>query len=96
MAVKTNYTKGNWKYYRVSVVIGRDSNGKRIKKEFYGKSKKEAEDKRDQYLSGISDGLSFDIEDGTLGELMKVWLFEVKGKRGKMLEIGRASCRERV
>lgn len=78
MAVKTNYTKGNWKYYRVSVVIGRDSNGKRIKKEFYGKSKKEAEDKRDQYLSGISDGLSFDIEDGTLGELMKVWLFEVK------------------
>lgn len=78
MAVKTNYTKGNWNYYRVSVVIGRDSNGKRIKKEFYGKSKKEAEDKRDQYLSGISDGLSFDIEDGTLGELMKVWLFEVK------------------
>ncbi|WP_428817684.1 tyrosine-type recombinase/integrase [Clostridium butyricum] len=84
MAVKTNYTKGKWKYFRVSVVIGIDTNGKRIKKEFYGKSKGEAEKKRDEYLNGLNDGLKVDIDDVTLGVLMRIWLFEVKKVSDKL------------
>lgn len=84
MAVKTNYTKGKWKYFRVSVVIGIDMNGKRIKKEFYGKSKGEAEKKRDEYLNGLNDGLKVDIDDVTLGVLMRIWLFEVKKVSDKL------------
>ncbi|WP_394887533.1 tyrosine-type recombinase/integrase [Clostridium butyricum] len=84
MAVKTNYTKGKWKYFRVSVVIGIDVNGKRIKKEFYGKSKGEAEKKRDEYLNGLNDGLKVDIDDVTLGVLMRIWLFEVKKVSDKL------------
>lgn len=77
MARKTNYTKGNNEYFRVTVSIGRDSNGKLIRKEFYGKSKKEAEEKRDEYLSGIKNGLNIDYKNMTLGILMHSWLFEV-------------------
>ncbi|WP_026486710.1 tyrosine-type recombinase/integrase [Caldanaerobius polysaccharolyticus] len=77
MAKKTNYTKNGNEYYRVTVTIGRDSNGKLIRKEFYGKSKKEAEAKRDEYLNGIKSGLNIDFQNATLGPLMKTWLFEV-------------------
>ncbi len=52
MAVKTNYQKNGSSYYRVTATIGKDPDGKPIRKEFYGKSKKEAEQKRDEYLRG--------------------------------------------
>ncbi|WP_371414831.1 hypothetical protein [Caloramator sp. E03] len=42
MASKTNYNKNGNEYFRVTATIGRDANGKLIRKEFYGKSKKEA------------------------------------------------------
>ena len=53
MDVKINYEKSGNKYFRTTASIGRDSSGKLIRKEFYGKSKKEADEKRDKYLSGI-------------------------------------------
>lgn len=84
MAVKTNYTKGKSKYYRVSAVLGRDSNGKKILKEFYGKSKSEAEEKKNIYLTGLGEGLSFDVKNISVGELMKMWLFEVKRVSDKL------------
>ncbi|WKV08156.1 hypothetical protein Q2T46_11525 [Thermoanaerobacterium sp. CMT5567-10] len=77
MAQKTNYTKNGNEYYRVTATIGRDSEGKLIRKEFYGKGKKEAEAKRDEYLNGIKNGLNIDFKDVILGELMRTWLFEV-------------------
>lgn len=43
MAVKTNYTMNGKEYFRLSASFGRDSNGKLIRKFFYGKNKKEAE-----------------------------------------------------
>jgi len=46
MSVKTNYVKNGKEYYRVTVTVGRDANGKLIRKEFYGKTKKEAEAKK--------------------------------------------------
>lgn len=53
MAVKTNCNKNGSDYFRVSAVLGTDSRGKRILKEFYGKSKSEAEAKKREYLEGI-------------------------------------------
>lgn len=78
MAVKTNYTKGKSKYYRVSAVLGRDCNGKKIIKEFYGKSKSEAEEKKNKYLSGVEEGISIDVDNISIGELMRMWLFEIR------------------
>lgn len=77
MATKTNYEKNGNKYFRVTASIGRDSTGKLIRKEFYGKSKKEAEQKKEEYLHGIKSGLNVDYKNVTLNELMHTWLFEV-------------------
>lgn len=77
MARKTNYSKNGNDYFRVTASIGRDSDGKLIRKEFYGKSKTEAEDKRDEYLNGIRQGLNTDHKDMLLGVLIHTWLFEV-------------------
>jgi len=77
MAVKTNYVKKGkngkeYHYYRLSVTL---PDGK--EKEFTGKSKKEAEAKRDRYLDGIKAGLAMDYDKVTLKNLMHQWLFEV-------------------
>lgn len=77
MARKTNCSKNGNEYYRVTASIGRDSNGKLIRKEFYGKSKRDAEDKRDEYLNGIKNGLNVDYQNTILGDLIHSWLFEV-------------------
>lgn len=77
MAVKTNYSKNGRAYFRVSAVLGTDSSGKRIIKEFYGKSKSEAESKKREYLDGIKNGLSIDNKNLSLGNLMHIWLFEI-------------------
>lgn len=77
MAVKTNYQKNGSNYYRVTATIGKDASGKVMRKEFYGKSKKEAEAKRDEYMQSIRSGLAADYREQTLGDLMHLWLFEV-------------------
>jgi integrase len=77
MAVKINCTKNGTDYYRVTATVGRDSNGKPIRKEFYGKGKKDAEDKRDEYLSGIKNGLNINYKTAAFGQLLHTWLFEV-------------------
>lgn len=77
MARKTNYTKNGQEYFRITATVGRDSYGKLIRKEFYGKSKSEAEAKRDEYLNNIKNGLSLDYKNAVLGDLMHTWLFEV-------------------
>lgn len=77
MAVKINYSKNGNDYFRVTVSMGRNSDGKLIRKEFYGKSKKDAESKRDEYLSGIKNGLSIDYKEIVFGKLLHSWLFEI-------------------
>ncbi len=76
MATKSNYEKNGIKYFRVTLDLGRDSDGNRIRKEFYGKSKKEAEKKRDDYKNGLNIGLSVDHDKLMLGNVFKIWLFE--------------------
>lgn len=77
MGRKINCVKNGKEYYRVTVSIGRDSNGKLIRKEFYGSSKKDAENKRDEYLDNIKKGLNVDYKNIVLGDLMHSWLFEI-------------------
>ena len=86
MAVKTNYKKNGKEYYRVTATIGKKSDGRLIRKEFYGKSKKEAEQKRDEYLRNIANGLNIDYENAELISLMEEWLFEVIKPSNKVKE----------
>jgi integrase len=74
MASKTNYEVNGQKYYRVSATFGRDSNGKVIRKYFYGKTKKEAEKKLEEYKNSLRDGIS--TTNMYFSSSMKTWLFE--------------------
>lgn len=76
MATKINVIKNDKKYYRVYLDLGRDSNGRRIRKEFYGKSKKKAEDKLEKYKNDLNSGLTSDYDKLTLGKVYELWLFE--------------------
>ncbi len=83
MAAKTNYTMNGKEYFRLSASFGRDSNGKLIRKFFYGKNKKEAEKKRDQYKDSLKQGLIVD-KNVYLSPTMKNWLFEVVNVSNKV------------
>ena len=76
MAVKLNCEKhGKYKYYRSALLIGYDSEGKKVYKDFYGKSKGEAELKRDEYKNNLKIGLVDD--NSSVNKAFKEWLFTV-------------------
>lgn len=77
MAKKTNCVKNGKEYYRITISIGRDSEGRLIRKEFYGSNKKDAESKKESYLNGINKGLDSKHDKILLGVTMKIWLQEV-------------------
>lgn len=62
----------------VTLVMGRDDNGKIIRKYFYGRSRKEAEKKRDDYKRMQEMGLSADADDMTLNDWIDEWLRRYK------------------
>ncbi len=76
MAKKTNSKINGNEYYRIRKVIGHKSNGEKILKNFYGSSKKEAEQKANEYLNSIQNGLLINFDNFTLSELMHSWLFD--------------------
>ena len=80
MAVKTNYEKNGKKYYRITRTIGKKADGTPIKKEFYGNSKSEAEEKADKYLQDINNGLNPNYRDIDINELVDMWLYDIKIK----------------
>lgn len=77
MAVKTNCIKNGKEYYRLSITVGRNSEGKVIRKEFYGKSKSDAEKKRDEYMNKIKSGIFKDYDKLYVGNTVNTWLIEV-------------------
>jgi integrase len=77
MGVKTNYEKGGKKYYRTSLLIGYNSEGKKILKEFYGKSKSDAEAKKEAYKQDLKNGINKAAENETLNNAFKTWLVNV-------------------
>ena len=76
MAVKKNYKVNGNEYYRVSASFGRDSEGKLIRKYFYGKTKKEAEKKMEEYKFNLRDGMCLN-SNMYFSNTMKIWLYEV-------------------
>ena len=75
MAIKTNCKVNGKDYYRVFLELGKDSNGKRKTKVFYGKGKADAEQKKKEYENILNNGLTTDKV--YLGDCMKMWLFDI-------------------
>lgn len=76
MAKKTNCTKNGIEYYRTTRVIGHKPDGTLIRKEFYGKGVKEANEKADAYMNDLKNGL---IDSNyTINSLLPKWLFHIK------------------
>lgn len=77
MAIKINYEKNGYKYYRETRTIGKKSDGSPVKKEFLGKTKTEADEKANNYMQMIKRGVPFDFENITVAEFFKKYLFDV-------------------
>lgn len=78
MAKKTNTEINGNKYYRVTRTVGHKADGTPIKKQFYGSGINEAEEKADEYMTNIKNGLVNDFENYTISDLMYEWLFQIK------------------
>lgn len=77
MAIKTNFVNQNGNtYYRITKVIGHDLNNKPIQKQFYGKSKSEAELKANEFMSKLNKGISY--TNKPIAQIMRDWLFNIK------------------
>lgn len=70
-----NRYKDGW---RATVTVGRDDDGKLIRKQFYGKTKQEALNKADEYKHNYKSGNIPNDERITLQQWVKIWLFEYK------------------
>ncbi len=74
MAVKTNFENDNGnKYFRTTLLVGYDENGKKIQKQFYGKTRKEALAKKQEY---IEEGERVKTTE-SISKIMKDWLFDI-------------------
>jgi len=69
----TNVTIKNYNYYRITASIGKKSDGTPIRKQFYGKSKKEALQKRDCYCLNIRQGIQPGFDQYIFGPLFQEW-----------------------
>lgn len=75
---KTNTLVNGYNYYRTVLTIGYDIDGNPIKKQFYGKSKTESENKKKEYLKTLESGVNPDLASQTLERSMKTWLWEIE------------------
>ena len=75
---KTNVTIGKYKYYQTTLTIGKDASGKQIQKKFYGKTKAEAEKKKQEYIKNIEAGINPDLKTQILETAMHFWLWEIE------------------
>lgn len=78
MAVKTNCKKNGKNYFRKVKTIGHKPDGTPIKKEFYGKSEKEAKAKADEFMNALNNGMNHDYKDITISQLTANWLYIIK------------------
>ena len=63
-------------YYRVTATIGKDADGKPLRKQFYGDSKKAAEEKR-EYMAAMKQGLSANFDKAIFGNVFRAWFEEI-------------------
>lgn len=82
MATKYNYTKiingKEYKYFRVTRVVGTKKNGLPEVKEFLGNGEKEANKKADEYMAKLELGLVNNFDKLTLADCMSNWIYNVK------------------
>lgn len=78
MPKKTNFSVNGSNYYRVTATVGKKPDGSPIRKQFYGDSKKAAEQKRDEFLAGLRQGLSVDYQKNTFCKAFEHWLNHVQ------------------
>lgn len=76
MAKKTNFKVNGNEYFKVTRTIGHKADGTAIKKTFYGSCKAEAEEKADNYLNSIENGLVINYENLSLNDLLHTWIFD--------------------
>lgn len=76
MAKKTNFEVNGKQYFRVTRTIGKNADGTSIRKTFYGSGMNEANQKADEYMNNIKNGLILNFENITLSNLMYSWLFD--------------------
>ena len=76
MAKKTNFEVNGKQYYRVTRTIGKKADGTPIRKTFYGSGINEANEKADNYMKDIKNGLISNFEYVTINDLMHTWLFD--------------------
>ncbi|SCK01440.1 Tyrosine recombinase XerC [uncultured Clostridium sp.] len=72
------YKDENNNRWRGSLSVGRDPKGKLIRKQFYGKTKKEVLDKMNDYKYKQANDLLPTDNTITLEQYLRYWLFEVK------------------
>lgn len=84
MAKKTNFEVNGSKYFRVTRTIGKKSDGTLIRKTFYGSGINEANQKADEYMNNIKNGLVVNFENVTLNDLMHSWLFDFLHQSSKI------------
>ncbi len=77
MARKTNFVASNNKeYYRTSLHLGYDVEGKKLQKVFYGKTRKEALEKKQTFIDSSANGTVLTKSD-VLGNVMYSLLFDI-------------------
>ena len=81
MPRKTNFSTNGKDYYRITATLGKTADGKPIRKQFYGASKKEAETKREEYLSGLKQGLAVEYEKTTFSAAFEHWLEHIQRQK---------------
>ena len=72
--------KNGKKYFRITRTIGKKSDGTPIKKEFYGNTKSEAEEKANKWLQDIDNGLNPNYRSFDINTLVDMWLYNIKIK----------------
>lgn len=71
-----------YKYNRKTLVVGHDSEGVPIVKQFYGKTQREAEEKRDKYKQLMDSGINPDLGSLSLENAMSDWLWNIERYSG--------------
>ena len=80
MAKRTNFSVNGKEYFRVTRTIGHKPDGTPIRKFFYGSGIKEANEKANEYMENIKNGMNLDYKKLTINQLLDTWLYEIKLK----------------
>jgi integrase len=79
---KTNTEINGYNYFRTRLNVGFDNKGNPIRKTFYGRTKTEAENKKNEYVRALENGLNPDLSSQSLERSMHAWLWDIEYHSG--------------